>query len=576
MMKKAILLGASLLFLLTGLKAQSLDDAKKAIDAEQYALAKGILEELVQKRPKRGENYFYLGQIHLTNENLDSAKVVFSNGLSADPRNQLNNAGLGIVELFTGNTAAAETIFAEVADKIGRRDYLELYAIGRAYIDAPEPDYGRALQYLNQAEAKNSRRVDPLIHLAKGDAYFLSGSLSDAYVSYREAIALNPNLTQAEIQMAVITRATRAWQEAIEDLTAITEKRPDYAPTYRELAQTYNAWAFFATDTAVYRERNKTAVDYYKKYMDLTDYSVENRIRYADFLVFANQLEELHVQAAELAQLEDINPKVLRYLGYSSYNKKDYAETEDALTKMLARMEPERVIPRDHLFLGLAKLKLATANTPTNVTQFDEGIASIRQSVALDSANADDLNVTGRELLSANKFLEASKVFEISSGTIGSRNQVTDTYYFGLASYFANVNAINDGREKDVELINKTDAAFAYVIEKAPEALDAYLYRARNQSLLDSRENPTGLANPYYEKYIEVVKSQGPEEVEKNKGTLVELYNTMAYQYVQAENFAKAKELVDETIKLDPQNEYAQQILDFLAQVEAYNASTGR
>ena len=576
MMKKAILLGASLVFLLTGLQAQSLDDAKKAIDAEQYALAKGILENLVQKQPKKGENYFYLGQIHLTNEHLDSAKTVFSNGISADSRNQLNNVGLGTVELFSNNAAAAESIFANVVDKIGRRSYLELYSIGRAYIDAPEPDYGKAMQYLNQALTRSGRRVDPLIHLAMGDAYFHSGSLSDAYVSYREAISLNPALTRAEIQMAVITRASRAWNETIESLTAITAARPDYAPTYRELAETYNRWAFFATDTTLYRERNATAVDYYRQYMNLTDYSVENRIRYADFLVFARDYDELHIQAAELAKLEDVNPKVLRYLGYAEYDKQDYTQTESALTRMLERMEEERVIARDYLFLGLVKLKNATTTPTTNAAQFDEGIAYIRKAVEVDSTSADDLNVTGRELLAANKYLEASKVFEISAGTEGSKNQVTDTYYFGLSSYFASANTINEGGEKDVELINKADAAFAYVIEKAPELLDGYLYRARNQSLLDSRESPTGIANPYFEEYIEMVKSKGPEEVERAKGTLIELYNTMAYQHVQAENFTKAKELLEETFKLDPENAYAAQVMEYIQQVEAYNAATGR
>lgn len=573
MMKKAILLGASLLFLLTGVHAQSLDDAKRAIDMEQFARAKGILENLVQKQPKKGENYFYLGQIHLVNEHLDSAKTVFSAGLEADRRNQLNNVGLGIVELFSGNSAAAERIFGEVSNSIKRRDYLELYAIGRAYIDAPEPDYGKALQYLNQALTRSGRRVDPLIHLAMGDAYYNAGSLSDAYVSYREAISLNPALTKAEVQMAVITRASRAWPETIEALQHVMDERPDYAPTYREMAETYNAWAFFATDTAVYRERNRTAVEYYKQYMDRTDYSVENRIRYADFLVYARDYDELHVQATELAQLEDVNPKILRYLGYSAYNKQDYTEAETALSRMLERMEEERVIARDYLFLGLVKLKNATAGGATNTALFDEGISFIRKAVEVDSASADDLSVTGREFMAANKFLEASKVFEISSGTEGSRNQVTDTYYFGLSSYFASASALNEGRELDRGLVQKADEAFVYVIDKAPELIEPYLYRARNQQLLDDRENPTGVANPYFEKYIEMVHSQGPEEVQKAKATLIELYNTMAYQNAMANNFDKAKELLEETFKLDPQNDYAQQVLTYVQQMEQVNAA---
>lgn len=573
MMKKAILLGASLVFILTGLNAQSLDDARRAMDEEQYARAKSILENLIQKQPKKGENYFYLGQTYLKNDYLDSAKHIFQQGRAADAKSQLNTAGLGIVELFSGNKAGAEALFAEVSGKVKKKDYLELYHIGRAYIDAPQPDYGRAMQYLNQALSRTGKKQDPLIHLALGDAYFGADQRSPAYSSYRDAISLNPDLTRAEVQMAVIIRGSRAWNEAIESLQEIVAKKPNYAPTYRELAETYNAWAFFATDTAVYRERNETAVKYYKKYMDLTDYSVESRIRYADFLVFARDYDELLAQAQELSKYEDINPKILRYLGHASYHKKNYSEAESALTRMLARMETERVIARDYLYLGLAKLKNATQTTTTDMAGFDSGIAYIRKAVEVDSSSADDLNITGRELLAANRFVESAKVFEISSGTEGSRNQVTDTYYFGLAAYFANANAITKGEAKSDELIDKADKAFAYVIEKAPELLDPYLYRARNMSLKEEPENFQGYATAHYEKYIEMVKSKGEEEVQKSKSNLIEIYNTMAYQYVQVENYTKAKQFLGETIKLEPGNEYAQQVLAYIEQVIAYNAA---
>lgn len=574
MMKKAILLGASLVFILTGLRAQSLDDARRAIDEEQYARAKGILENLIQKQPKKGENYFYLGQIYLKNDYLDSAKQVFEQGRAADAKSQLNPTGLGIVALFSGNDAGAESLFATVTSKIGKKNYLELYHIGRAYVDAPNPDYGRAMQYLNQALARGGKKPDPLIYLALGDAYFGVNDGSSAYINYRDAITLNPALTRAEVQMAVIVRGARAFTEAVQNLEEIVAKRPNYAPTYRELAETYNAWAFFATDTAVYRERNETAVRYYKQYMDLTDYSVESRIRYADFLVFARDYDELMVQAQELSKFEDINPKILRYLGHSSYHKKDYVQTESALTRMLARMETERVIGRDYLYLGLAKLKNATQTVPTDAAGFDSGISFIRKAVEVDSTNADDLNITGRELLAANKFLESAKVFEISSGTENSRNQVTDTYYFGLAAYFANATAPERGVTKNEELIKKADNAFVYVIDKAPDLLDPYLYRAQNLSLLEDPENFKGIATPHYEKYIEMVKGEGEAKVQELKPKLIEIYNTMAYQYVQAENYTKAKELLAETIKLEPGNEYAQQVLAYIEQMIAYNATS--
>src|SRR5690606_40006348 len=119
-----------------------------------------------------------------------------------------------------------------------------------------------------------------------------------------------------KVQMAGIVGRSNAWQEAIDGLQKIASEVPDYAPTYRELAETYHAWAQTATTIEDYNARNKQAVEFYKQYMDRTDYSVDSRIRYADFLVYVKDYTELQVQAAELAQLEDVNPKILRYLGY--------------------------------------------------------------------------------------------------------------------------------------------------------------------------------------------------------------------------------------------------------------------
>src|SRR5690606_5794644 len=145
--------GISLAFVVTGVQAQSLDDAKKAIDAEQFAKAKQMLETLVKNKPKDGENYFYLGLVYVHNDHLDSAVVLFDQGLVADPKNNLNKVGQGIIALYEGNESAAAAKFAEATTKLKRKDYLELYHIGRAYIDAPKPNYQKAVEYLDQAKA---------------------------------------------------------------------------------------------------------------------------------------------------------------------------------------------------------------------------------------------------------------------------------------------------------------------------------------------------------------------------------------------------------------------------------------
>jgi len=572
MMKKAMIWGISLAFVVTGVRAQSLDDAKKAIDAEQFAQAKGMLETLVKNKPKDGENYFYLGLVYIHNEHLDSALAVFDQGIAADPKGNLNTVGKGIVDLYKEDAAAAATKFAEATGKLKRKDYLELYHIGRAYIDAPNPDYQKAVEYLDQAKAKNLK--DPLIPLALGDAYFGLKNNSMAYKNYRDASVLDNTLTRARVQMQVITRGSHAWQEAIDGLKQIAADVPDYAPTYRELAETYHAWANTATTIEDYNARNKEAVEFYKQYMDKTDYTVDSRIRYADFLVYVKDYTELQVQAAELAQLEDVNPKILRYLGYSAYENKQYQESKEALDKLFTRMEADRVIPRDYLHLGLADIKLATQNNPTDAALFDTGVEELKKAVAADSSIADDLNDVGKELFTAKKFLDASKVFEIAASTPTSRNFIYDNFYLGYSAYYAvATKPVAQRGEAETALLHKADTAFGVVIEQAPTTQDAYLFRANVNNLLDDAENPKGLAEPYFLKYIEMVKEKGDAEIQKNKSKLIDAYSTIAVVSVKRGEYQKGRDLIGEVLKLDPENAWAKQTLQYLEQESA--ASTG-
>lgn len=564
-MKKGIVLGLALSFALTGLQAQNIDDAKRAIDAEQYAKAKGILEDLVEKTSRRGgENYFWLGRVHLVNENLDSARIVFNQGLEADPKNQLNQVGLGILDLYSGNQSAAETKFAEATRNLGRRAYEELYQIGRAYIDAPQPDYGRAIKYLEEAKVKAPK--DALIPLALGDAHF-ENNKSLAYRNYRDATTLDNTLVRPKVQLAVISRGSHAWEEAIADLKSVAEEHPDYAPTYRELAETYNAWSNRATTKEVYAERNKIALDYYKQYMDKTDYSLDNRIRYADFLVYTDAYEELQEQAAQLAQIEDVNPKVLRYLGYAAYENEEYAESSDALRRLFQRIEEDRIISRDYLHLGLANLKLAGANgadSPESAALVDEAVDNLVKAVAMDSTIADRLQGYGMDFFDNKQYAYAAKVFEVAANTESSMNYVTDNYYFGLASYYANATAMSAGGEKDVESLKKADAAFAKVIERAPEILMPYSFRAEVNKLLDDETQSQRLALPYLIQYYEAAQAEGGDDLVRAKGALANYYNELAFTAVNNEQYEEARNLLAETLKYDPENAWAKETIVLL------------
>src|ERR1700744_158155 len=111
MIKKSAPAGLGLLLAGTTVFAQSLDDAKKAIDAEQYQKAKSMLKNLTTTQADKDENYFYLGWVYLKQDYADSAKTAFSKGISVNPKSALNYVGLGAVAHVEKDKASATSNF---------------------------------------------------------------------------------------------------------------------------------------------------------------------------------------------------------------------------------------------------------------------------------------------------------------------------------------------------------------------------------------------------------------------------------------------------------------------------------
>src|SRR5580692_320611 len=111
MINKIAVAGLGILFTGTSVFAQSLDDAKKAIDAEQYQKAKSMLKNLTVTQADKDENYFYLGWVYLKQDYLDSASVMFNKGIAVNSKSPLNYDGLGAVAHIEKDNATATTDF---------------------------------------------------------------------------------------------------------------------------------------------------------------------------------------------------------------------------------------------------------------------------------------------------------------------------------------------------------------------------------------------------------------------------------------------------------------------------------
>jgi tetratricopeptide (TPR) repeat protein len=574
--KKAINIGLALSFVVSASFAQSIKDAKEAINAEQYDKAKTMLKGLVEKQGSKGENYFYLGQVFLKTDNPDSAKNVFQAGDQADSKYTLNKVGLGEVALLEGDDATASRLFSEATAKLKRKSYEEYLYIGEGYINAKTPNYDLAIENLEKAKERNA--TDPQIFMALGEAHLANRNNSQAYIAFNEARNLDPSLLIANVQLAVISKRAYAEDVAVSDLIAITEAHPNFAPAYRELAETYYQWSTRSTTLEDQAEKRKKAVQYYKQYMDLTDYSIDSRMRYADFLILAKDYKTLQQQATEMAKDADVNKRILRYLGYAAYENGDLQESQRALNEFISSVAPERIISQDYLFLGLTEIGLATdtVNNTINQNLFSSGIADLKKAIEKDSLIAEDLNEVAMKYFNAKQYEAAAQIFELGSSIESSKNSVYDHFYLGYALYFAYVTHVNDEIKPDKDLLRRAATAFEKVGELAPTTETAFLYQAKAEYMLEDPENPKGLMVAPYEKFIEVVNEKGGATVTNNKRYLIEAHSVLGAYFANlgnaggegVNNYEKARDHFEEVLMLDPNDEYALHALENLKPAE--------
>jgi len=563
-MKKFKFLGLSLL--LFGMaNAQDANEAKKAIDAEQYQKAKTILKSLIASKPEDGKNYFLLGDVYLTQMEQDSAATLFNKGKAVKENAEYNNIGLGHIDLNTGNAAAAQAKFDAVEKDLKKRDVEQLVYIGRAYIYADKPDYNKAIAVLNKAIAKDAKYAPAYLNL--GEAYYRNRDQNNAYKNFRTASELDPSLLRAKLQLGVITKNTKAaFPEAVKAFEGIVAANPNYGPVYRELAETYYLWG--TTDSSKKKEYNPKALGYYEKYMSLTDYSLDSRMRHADFLLLTGDYKALEAEAQKMQQMDKVNPRILRYAAYAAYENQNYPASITAMKDFIAKVDPKRIIARDYLYLGLAQLASTVGqdaqgnSTIKDQAQFDEAIANIKKAAETDIKITNEFNTIGKKLFDQKLYGPAAVVFEVATTNPENPNLFYDSFYLAYAIYYDHVNKSAEAKKANGEQLKKADTALAKVIELSPEAQDAYLYKAKVNQNLQTNEAYAEMAKNY-DKYIEIVTTKGGAEVTKASKNLLEAYSNAGAYYAVTDK-AKAKDYFTKALAIDPNDAYVKSELQKL------------
>ena len=547
-MNKFKIFGLVLLTSVSVSQAQDINQAKKAIDAEKYEEAKSILKSILQVKPSNGMASFILGNVYLTQSLKDSAKISFDKGLAASEAARFNNIGLGQMDLDRNDTIAANAKFILATKDMRKKDFEEYVYVARAYMNAEKPNYKAAVAVLKRALVNNS--LDAQVQLALGDAYYGLSNQNDAYKAYRDAFSADNTLLRAKMQLGVLLKGAKSYDEASKAYNEVIAINPNYGPVYRELAETYYKIARNKPSKAA--ENFKIAIDYYQKYMDLTDYSIHSRMRRADFLILAKEYKALEEEANKMIELDKVNPRIFRYLGYAAFENGNVDKAIQSLETFTSN-PTNKIIAKDYQVLGFAKIKKGTSADGLSIDPiaFEAGLASIKKSIEMEPLAVEDLNEVGKKMFGQKMYKEAAAIFELGAGNAESKSYLDDNLYLGLSLYYAN-------NKKDVKPeivgLQKADAAFDKVLVASPSYYEAYIFKARTNSLMENDENTI----KFYEAYVAAVTAKGAEEVAKPAVAkkIAESYNTIGATYANTDK-AKAIEYFNKTLAIDPTNAYA-------------------
>jgi tetratricopeptide (TPR) repeat protein len=260
-----------------------------------------------------------------------------------------------------------------------------------------------------------------------------------------------------------------------------------------------------------------------------------------------------------MIEMDKVNPRIFRYLGYSAYENGNIDVAIKSLESFITN-PVNKVIAKDYLYLANAKFKkgMSADGLSLDPILYNSGIADIKKAVEIEPLIIEDLNEVGKKMCGLKLYNEANPIFEFGTTSTEYKNYIEDNIYYGLSIYYANL-------KKDVVVdkaaLQKADLAFEKVIQASPTYQDAYIYRARTNAVLENND----VMKKNYEDFIAKATEKGAEEVAKPlvKKKFIESYNNIASTYLTTDK-VKAKEFVNKSLELDPTDKRALDLLAFL------------
>jgi tetratricopeptide (TPR) repeat protein len=511
---------------------QTLKDAVKKTENEEFSKAASEFKSLIALEPANGCNYFYYGENFYESGELDSAIMMWNKAAVVDPITALSYVGQGKALWMKGDQAGGKAQFTKALAMTKNKNPEIMRAIAETYIVAPTKSLDEAILLLESAIKLDARNEDA--HLLMGDALLEKTPAigGPSIKSYNKVLEINPKSPRGIVRTAILYQRAQNYELANEKYKEAQTIDPTYAPAYRLNAE-----------LNMYFGQSTKAIENWKKYLALNN-SIESRYRYVTAMFNGKQFCEVIPEIEALKNDGFNNFYMERMLTYAytdcSTDPESAKKGLAASDRFFAIVPAEKVLPVDYKYKGLLLSKAGNDSL---------AIIELEKASSLDPEAAKELaSDIGRMYLKMKKYDKVIAIYtfkmSVSKLTPEEHFNMGRAYYVGPKNYIL------------------ADSSFARVIAISPTYTPAYLWRARSNSQQDLK-NEKWLAKPYYEKVLELVKAE-ERAVGPNKNMVMESAKYMGDYYVSstAKDLAKAKEAWTIVRDLDPADKQAKAFFD--------------
>ncbi len=521
--------------------AQTLQDAIRLSDNEQYEKARAAFKSLVGKEPTNGDNFFFFGDLMLKMENPDSARILFQKGVDINQTNPLTHIGMARYFFFTGDNVKGmqEITYAKslIATQAGKKEMnmdparqaLMYREMARNHLYAANPNYADALELINTSiklDAKN-----PETYLIQGDLLYGKDPVNatPAINAYIQAAKLDPRSVKADVRQGRIYINGKNIALAISYLNKALRTDSTFAPAWREKAEAqYLIGKFDSAQKSMQR------------YLQLNDGSFA-RYRYALFLYKSGNFDEAITQGQNSLAKDPTTIVIYRLMARSYFESKtpDPVKSIETWNIFFEKQKAAGGVPPLFADDYIYRAKAYSANKQDSLALIDFNTA-----LAMDTSKKD-------------------VYFQMATSYFIMKNYERAQYYYqkkidGNPTKATISDWIAVGRSRQ-QLKNYVgaDSAYKKAIESDPANPAGWLYRGKVNAIMDPKSESDS-TKVFYEHFYSLAIG----DKEKNKKDLVGAGKYLAGYYFIKKNYACSKAWFTFVLSLDATQTKVKEQLD--------------